>query len=82
VPCKHLAYVGVYCLRLGGLHASRHTIWMHPEADAGLESPAEPATKEDIAQLKETLIAEIIVVRGMLQELLSAVYDSKMSKAD
>ncbi|HYT88602.1 MAG TPA: hypothetical protein VEL76_07825 [Gemmataceae bacterium] len=35
-PCKHLAYVGVYCLRLGEMLAHRHTVWLHAAADNSL----------------------------------------------
>jgi hypothetical protein len=35
-PCEHVAYVGVYCLTLGQLHAHRHTVWLHPAADPSL----------------------------------------------
>jgi len=35
--CKHVAYVGVYCVRLGQLLAHRHTIWLHPAGDQSLK---------------------------------------------
>ena len=35
-PCEHVAYIGVYCLTLGDMHAHRHTIWLHPSADPPL----------------------------------------------
>ena len=43
-------------------------------------TPPEPASKEDVAQLKEALVAEMVVIRDKLQELLNAQHESRTSK--
>ena len=51
-----------------------------PVVNENPKVPAEPTTKEGVAQLEESLVAEMIVTRDKLQDLLNAQQESRKSK--